>query len=332
MEGKLLKICLVGSYSRDLKDEGHTNISAYLATQLKEKHQILELDGYKVLHLSFWKNARHFAPDIIHFVPGATIQSFSLLRLLKLYTDAKTIISLVNPRLSPLAWKLVTLTKPDLILNQSYEIERFCNNLRIKTHFLPNGVNTEKFVPISSKDKMVLREKYGIDKRKLVVLHVGHLTKSRGLLPLCQLSSSDIQVLIITSSYFRTNPTVLKTLVKYGCMVWQTYFENIWEIYQLADCYVFPTSENKAICQPLSILEAMACNLPVVSTQLDGLSRIFHPREVKGLFYMDRISELSSLIEEARNCINLETRQAVLPYSWENIANTVEYIYCQMLR
>lgn len=326
-----MKICLVGSFSRNLKDEGHTNIGVYLAAQLKERNQVLELDGYKILHPSFWKNVRRFAPDIIHFVPGATIQSFALLRLLKLYTGAKTIMSVVNPRLHSLVWKLVPLLKPDLILNQSDEIERLSNSLSIKTYFLPNGVDTTKFAPVSPRDRIALRQKYGIDKSKFVILHVGHLTMGRGLLPLCWLNGSDSQVLVITSSYFRTNQTVLEILTKHGCLVWQSYFENIWEIYQSADCYVFPTPKNKAICQPLSVLEAMACNLPVVSTKLDGLSRTFRREEVKGLFYMDRTPELGFLIKEAKNCVNVETRQAVLPYSWENIATTLENIFSQML-
>ena len=326
-----MKICMVGGFSRDLKDEGHTNIGVCLAAHLKQKHHVLQLDGYEVLHPSFWKDLRHFAPDIIHFVPGATIRSFALLRLLKLSTGAKTVMSVVNPRLPPLAWKLVTLIKPNLILNQSYESESLCNSMGIKTHFLPNGVDISKFVPVSNEDKLALREKYGIDKSKFVILHVGHLTKDRRLLPLCQLNDSDNQALIIGSSYFRTNQDVVAMLRRSGCLVWQTYFENIWEIYQLADCYVFPTPKNKAILQPLSILEAMSCNLPVVSSRLDGLSRIYPSGEVKGLFYVDKISELGSAIEKAKNCTSVKTRQAVLPYSWENIAAMAEDIYSQML-
>jgi len=327
---KLLKVCLIGSFSRDLKDEGHTNIGVYLAAQLKKRCQILKLDGYKVLHHDFWKDLRHFAPDIIHFVPGVTIQSFAFLRMLKLYTGAKTIISAVNPRLRPLTWKLVPLIKPDLMLNQSYEIEKLSTLLRVRTQFLPNGVDIDKFVPITHDEKMLLREKHGIDKSKFVILHVGHLTEARRLEPLCQLNSSDQQVLIIGSSYMKTDRIVLETMTKGKCLVWQTYFENIWEIYQLADCYVFPTPQNKAILQPLSVLEAMSCNLLVVSTKLDGLNRIYLPGEVKGLFYMDEISELKPLIKEARNCAHVETRQAVLPYSWGSIANMAEDIYRQM--
>ena len=327
----MLKICLIGSFAHALKDEGHTNIGFYLAAHLKQKHHVLQFDGYDVFHTSFWKDLRNFAPDIIHFIPGATIRSFAVLRLLQLYTGAKTVLSLVNPRLPPLAWKLVTLIKPDLILNQSYESESLCNNLGIKTRFLPNGVDITKFVPVSNEDKLALREKYRIDKSKFVILHVGHLTKDRGLLPMCQLNDSENQALIIGSSYFRTNRDVVDILSKSGCLVWQTYFENIWEIYQLADCYVFLTPQNRAILQPLSILEAMSCNLPVVSLRLDGMSRIYPSGEVEGLFYLDRISEFSSAIEKTKNCASVKTRQAVLPYSWENIAAMVEDIYSQVL-
>lgn len=325
-----MKISLVGSFSRNLKDEGHTNIGVYLATQLKKNHQILQLDGYHVLHRKFWKDLQSFSPDIIHFVPGATIRSFALLKLLKLYARSKTVMSLVNPRLRPLAWRLAALGKPDLILNQSYEDEETCNRLGIRTDFLPNGVDVDKFVPVKNEAKMALRKKYQIDKRKFVILHVGHLTKDRGLALLCQLNSSDNQVLIISSSYFKTNRTVLDTLDRGGCLVWRTYFENIWEIYQLADCYVFPTAKNKTILEPLSILEAMACNLPVISTKLGALPRVFE--EGNGLYFAERDEDFLTLLNRVKtNNIEVKTREKVLPYTWEKVVARLEEIYSGLI-
>lgn len=330
-EESKLKICLIGTFSRHLKDEGHTNTGFYLSTHLKQKHHVLELDGYEAWKPDFWVSIKHFNPDIIHFIPGASIWSFALLKLLKFYTGARTVISVVNPRLSSVSWKLVLLFKSDFIINQSYEVENLCNKLGIKTNLLPNGVDTNKFIPVSKEAKLALRDKYGIDRNKFIILHVGHLIEDRGLLPLCQLNNSENQVLIISSSYYKTSKPILDILNKNGCLVWQTYFENIWEIYQMADCYVFPTAGNKAMSQPLSVLEAMSCNLCVVSTRLDGLIRIYQPEVVKGLFYINEISELSSVIEKAINCSDRGTREAVLPYSWESIAARVGEFYGQML-
>jgi len=54
------------------------------------------------------------------------------------------------------------------------------------------------------------------------------------------------------------------------------YIKKIEEIYQLSDCYIFPiTFEGGGISILLSVLEAMACNLPVVTTKFGGLPAIF---------------------------------------------------------
>jgi len=113
--------------------------------------------------------------------------------------------------------------------------------------------------------------------------------------------------------------------------VWNKYFENIEEIYGIADCYAFPTTDETAsIGIPLTVLEAMACNLPVITTKFGGLPRIF--REGEGLFFLKnqpRLPEFLENINESRLvCRNwVRTRKKVLPYSWDKIAERFESIY-----
>ncbi len=232
----------------------------------------------------------------------------------------------------PVLKTVIPLIKPDLILAQSYEVEKILNGINCNTEFLPNGVDTERFTPVSAKTKEKLREKYDIDKDKFVILHVGHIRDVRGIkiLNRMQKENKNNQVIIVGSSYFKTDKKLCRDLINSGCLVWKRYFENIEEIYALSDCYVFPTPVGDSIFMPLSVLEAMSCNLPVISTKFEGLSRTFEDGE--GLFFVEKEEDIYERLREVRSeDLKADTRRKVLPYSWENVGRRLDFIYNNLL-
>ena len=125
-------------------------------------------------------------------------------------------------------------------------------------------------------------------------------------------------------------PAYEAALRKAGVMVTNGYNPRIAEFYGLADCYVFPTTITVgSIDVPLSILEAMACNLPVVSTRFGGLPRMFG--EEKGFFYSDTANFCTKIRALKEGNIDICTRRLVRPYSWDNIANNLYAIYEDLL-
>ena len=228
--------------------------------------------------------------------------------------------------------------KPDLILVQSDEMEHMFKSMKCRTEFLPmGGVDIEKFNPNLKKIKDELREKYRVDKNKFVILHVGSIKKGRNVLLLKNLQEKDVnnQVIIVGAVSTGTNQEVLYQLEKAGCIVWKKYFEHIEEIYTISDCYVFPVVLKKdnmgrvsadSIEMPLSVLEAMSCNLPIISTRFGGLSRAFY--EGDGLFFVDGEDDFAATLENIRcDILTVKTREKVLPYSWESIGKKLEEIY-----
>jgi glycosyltransferase involved in cell wall biosynthesis len=200
------------------------------------------------------------------------------------------------------------------------------NELGVKTRFLPNGVDTEKFSPVSERTKEKLREKYDIA-NQFIILHVGHIKNERNIRVLGDLVEGNNLVVIVASTSTKVDEDLIRYLEEKGVLIWKEYFENIHEIYNLSDCYVFPvTKANASIEIPLSVLEAMSCNLPVVSTNFGGLVDFLE--EGDGLFFVDNEKGFIKKIEMVKNgplCV--ETRKKVLPLSWGKIGETLDRIY-----
>jgi glycosyltransferase involved in cell wall biosynthesis len=333
-----MKICLIGVFSGNL-DEGYKNIAFNLSKNLSKGDDVLNMDVKGILSSYFWKEIKEFKPHIIHYLTAPTLSSFIALRITKIYCnrDMKLVISSLHPvslkiLRNPVLKRCISLFKPNLILTQSCKVDEVLRDIDCNAEFLPNGVATERFVPASENVKEKLRHKYGIDKEKFVILHVGHLRGVRGLQIFNKLQREDknTQVVIVGSSYFRTDKKLRHDLVKSGCIVWDKYFEKLEEVYALSDCYVFPVIMGNSIFMPLSVLEAMSCNLPVISTKFEGLSRSFE--EGEGLFFVEKEEDFYKRLREVRSeDLKADTRRKVLPYSWENVGRRLESIYNNLL-
>ncbi len=322
-----MRICLIGECSNNL-DEGTVNIAFHFAQRLSKHNEVITLNPRKVLSRSFWQEAKGFNPQIIHYIPGPSIMSLMIAKTLASYCKgAKVVVSALIPFFPSLSKNFIPLFKPDLVLTQSIETEEMFDKLGCKTKFLASGVDANKFTAVSSASKIKLRQKYGVDNGKFAILHVGSIKKKRNIQALLRLQGGDNQVLIVGSESMSVEHKLYRELNEKGCLVWRTYFDHIEEIYALADCYIFPTGRKTACIElPLSVMEAMACNLPVISTRFGALPRIFD--EGDGLFFIDSEEEFEQKLNEVKHkTLEVKTRDKVLSYTWEKIVARLEEIY-----
>lgn len=326
-----MKVCMVSDYM-GIKDEGVRNTAFYLARELTQDHELLHvclMPRWSLLKPGFWKRVGAFKPDLIHFVPGPTFKSFLLVKAFKrCYPPARTVMSAAHPAVSPLFRRFIPWVKPDLVLTQSPESQAMFSRLGCATRFLPGGVDTAKFVPVSRETQLQLRRKYGIAEDKWVVMHAGPVQVGRNLRVFNRLQAeAGIQVLIIGSLSVPADRKIYHSLVKGGCLVWHRYLENMAEIYALADCYVFPTlNRDNSIEMPLSVMEAMACNLPVLSTRFRALPHVLTPGD--GLSFIAGESELvAEVLRQKRDGVSARTREKVSGFTWKAAAARLELIY-----
>lgn len=322
-----MKVCLVGHFS-DALDEGLRNVAKYLGSALEENG--IELKKLAISSFREWKSVRTFRPDIMHFVLTPTTRGVVTAKLIStLHPEAKTVISAVHPSLA--GARLLRPFMPDVVLVQSKQSERLFKSVGCETRFFPNGVDIEKFKPKSQEHIRRLRDELGIPIQSFVVLHLASMRKQRNLGVFKTIQRQEgYQVILVARENEAGGKQLIHELQEAGCLVWRKHFANIEDVYNVANCYVFPTIEAKACIEtPLSVLEAMACNLPVVTTRFGALPGLFH--EGSGLYFAEGVEQILGVTQVIKNGKpRVDTRHLVSQYSWGNLAADLIRIYNEL--
>lgn len=333
-----MKICFVGDFSANL-DEGFKNTGHYLARELERRHTVYRLNVKESKTLAFWRQLSQIEPDIVHTIAQPTNHSFVFTYFLsKWWPKVPTVISALRPeryfkqgKLTSFQRRLLKLMKPNLLLVQSDEAEAQFLEVGCRLSRLPNGVDLETFKPVTPAQQAELRHKYGLNPTQPVVLHVGHLEPDRNLMALAALPAAGIQVVVAGSLYMGTHHSLIEQLEAVGYHLFKGYQPNIAELYMLANSYVFPPKPGNSLAMPLSVLEAMACNLPIVTTRFSGLVETFG--EGEGLKFVDhREPFLPSVQQILTRPTPPQTREMVKVYSWAAIAQQLERYYQELVQ
>jgi glycosyltransferase involved in cell wall biosynthesis len=274
------------------------------------------------------KEIKQFSPDAIIYIPGACGTLWSFIRgwvLKRSIKNKKLILILLQPRTySKFKKFIISFFKPYKVLTPSERILDDMRSLHIDCDFLPLGVDIDKFKPIKNdKLKSELGDKYKIPKDKFIILHVGHINEGRNLEELIQLQNKNYQVVIVGSTSTPTKEGLdfkLKNKLEIkGIIVNTEYIDKIEEFYQLSDAYVFPVeSDTGVISIPLSILEAMGCNLPVVTRKTGTLLKMFKEDRKAGFIYYHNKTDLMNSLSTINSIKQINTRKNIIKYTWEN--------------
>jgi len=157
-----------------------------------------------------------------------------------------------------------------------------------RIHLIPNGVDTTRFAPVEPRQKASLREKLELPQDTKIAIFTGRLVSYKGL-PLLLRVWKEIRckhenVLLLLAGTggldIHNCEAELREYVKSAGLEKQVIFlgavQNVPEYLQAADLFAFPT-ENDAF--PSSIVEAMACALPVVTTPVGAIKTIVTHQE-----------------------------------------------------
>lgn len=152
---------------------------------------------------------------------------------------------------------------------------------RIKS--IPNSVDIERFSPVSEDEKIRLREILTIPRDAKVGVYTGRLASTKGLPLLLRSWESIIErqpdaLLLLVGAGgvgLQNCETELRSFVSNNSLEKNVRFtgsvNNVHQYLQASDFFVFPTKREAF---GISIIEALACRLPVITTATGGIRDI----------------------------------------------------------
>jgi glycosyltransferase involved in cell wall biosynthesis len=237
-----------------------------------------------------------------------------------------------------------TLKEADKIIAVSNATKNYVLSLGAKPEkvkVLHNGVDLVRFRPLAGK-REEMRRKLGISQNSIVVLTVRRLVYKNGIDTLIE--SANIAV--------KKNPKIVFLVVGKGpdlnnvqMKIKQLGIENNFRFtgfvkdedlpfyYNAADFFVLPSKSGEGL--PLVALEAMACGLPVIATNVGGISEILMEDYGK-LVPPNQPELLAKAVLEFSN-IDLSSRKKEIraimeeKYSWDKNVETLIGIYEELI-
>ena len=308
-EGELTVVHAVGEFDPDIR-----TLRA-LSTKTLVTRELLRI-------------ARRERFDVALYVPLSGLTAFGIARgaLLRSLTKSPTIaIGLQERRVDRSHALLSAFGKPDLVLSPAASVRERLERLGFDTGFIMPGYDDRLFRPASPEMRARLKSKYDLPRDRYVLLHVGRIKESRNLEVLLRYRDwgPDVQPVVKAGEI---DPSWAHRLRMAGIIVIDEFLGDVHELYQASDCYFYPVnSPTGAIEIPLSVIEACACNLPVLTTRFSALNEAI--REGNGFCYYDRVSEIAEKIAAMR-LSRSETAAKVKELSWEKVFRT--HLYPQM--
>lgn len=324
-------------------DEGAKKLCLSVHKQLEKKRDVLSvtkegnnIDDLKIkkiglnklfLNNNLRKCIKNYSPDIILYIPDASItfNSFIRARILKGMNKASKVVMIGTQNReysSAQKFLIANLLKPDLLMLHRKTDCDFFLKMGLNVKLLPPAVDRDIFSPPTGEEKKKIRFEFDIPDNKKVVLHVGHIKSNRNIESLVKLQEiEEVQVIIFGSTSTEVDRNVKNNLEKKGIRVFDEFIPDISKVYKMSDIYVFPVASNKgAIDMPLSVLEALACNLPIVTTRFGALEEYF--MEDTGFRYFDSSKELIEIVKGVDSAM-LENNKKIEPFTWDSFTDEI---------
>jgi glycosyltransferase involved in cell wall biosynthesis len=162
-------------------------------------------------------------------------------------------------------------------------------NKKIELTFLPVGADFDHFKPMN---KLESRKKLNLPLKKIIGVYVGKWYRLKGVDHILSifnyLKSKNFYVIFVGGS---EKDELYSDVLNSGCPYWGYVNHDLLRvIYAASDFYIHPVFEHEHGGLDVSLMEALACNRPVLSTMLNELNFDY--------------SELGILIDKKEDVIN----------------------------
>ena len=277
-----------------------------------------------LINNDFFCTIKNQSSKKILYIPSGSASIFSILRsnILKFLTKKEVFLFALQPRqYNFLTRFFLKVMHPKMVITLSRKTAQFFRDeLRIPCVSLPLGVDATQYFEFDPARKRLAKKAFDIAPEKTVLLHVGHIQQSRNLewLVAVKRQNPEFEIIVVGSTYNEDDKTIDAALINEGIKIIREYIPNMIDIYNLSNFYIFPVlKQDGAIETPLSVLEAMACNLPVITTRFGSLSDTFN--EDDDFHFVESSNEIAAFIK-TRTKKNCNNREKIASFTWEHIA------------
>jgi glycosyltransferase involved in cell wall biosynthesis len=204
---------------------------------------------------------------------------------------ARVGLSPSSPPLRPFLWlrnRILRRADAFVAISSAVATELRANGVKPSAiRMIPNSVDVHRFSAVAPQERAALRRTLGLPSGDKIVVYTGRLVSYKGLPLLLRVwqdisaKHHDVRLLLVGSGGLDIHncEAELKAYVGANGLEGSVRFtgsvDNVHEYLQASDIFVFPT-EREAF--GISLIEAMACGLPVISTSVGGVKDILQHR------------------------------------------------------
>ena len=213
--------------------------------------------------------------------------------------------------------ELYNLRKFEHIISRSKAEEDFLARFHINSTLIRAGVDADFFMPTDTKQGNSENEK------RRTILFVGRLEEAKGLrllLKALDYLTAEYHLVIIGDGPLRR---VAMSHPKVSLCNWVSH-KDIVGHYQTTDVFCLPSYTE---CFPLSILEAMACNVPIITTDIGDITEMIKP-PIGGYICKHDPRDIALKIQEAWDRKDeFNGRKLALQLPWSRTVDNVERVW-----
>jgi glycosyltransferase involved in cell wall biosynthesis len=189
---------------------------------------------------------------------------------------------------------------------------------------MPNGVDTQLFFIPTAQQKAAARKKFGLPATGQVVLFVGRFVAKKGFDKVIAAVSHDYHIALAGGETTEKLPEGVTSLGKLPQ-------RELAELYRAADLFVLPSTGEGF---PLSVQEAMATGLPVITTDDPGYASYNLDRSLVRLLPKPTAPTVKKAIAELLQDPKLRKKMsaysleyATAHFTWGRVATDLERAY-----
>ncbi len=274
------------------------------------------------------QNLKYF--DLIH-VHGYSKRNAIIILIGKIFKK-KIIIKLTSngvddpcsiKKKSYIFWSIFKFCDAYICISPAFSLSYINSGLsEDKYNFIPNGVDLDKYYKISLNNKNRIRKNFGFSEDAKIIIYIGHFSPEKRPMLLynswvkLSLIDHNIKLLLIgrTKNNFEIDEEIANSIKldaeQKGVVSQIIFVEETTDVdmyLKIADVFVLPSSREGL---PNVLLEAMACSLPCVVSNIPGVTDWLIDDGLNGLLFQSE--DIDILAEKIEFFINKENEAQII--------------------